>query len=134
MATIDPIVLLTEVLASFGHTDINSDNVEARALSSPEYIFLRELGGSTAHIDRSNRPTMEIVVYSNTGFAGSRAKAYQIQSELREAWGQPFENGGIHRVITRIAPYRQDIPGLPYGVGRTVAQYDFILTNSEKWV
>lgn len=137
---IDPIELLKEILTSYGHTDVNSDQIESRALSATEYVFLREIGGTTAHIDRSYQPTVEVVVYSKAippetdGFKESRKRSYQIQSDLRDAWGRPFDNGGIHRVITRLAPYRQDIPGLPYGVGRTVAQYEFVLTNSEKWV
>lgn len=139
MPTIDPIALLTEVLESYGHTNVNSGRIDSTALASPEYVFLEEVGGSTPHIDRSDRPTVQIVVYAmdetgGDGYELSRAKSYQIQSDLRDAWGKPFSNGGIHRVITRLRPQRQDIPGIPYGVGRTVAQYDFVFTNSEKWV
>lgn len=140
MATIDPIKLLTEILGSYGHTNVHSGQIDATALSSPEYVFVQEIGGNTPHIDRSDRPTIEIVVYAldqtgnSDGFALSRSKSYKIQSDLRDAWGKPFTNGGIHRVITRLRPQRQDIPGIPYGVGRTVAQYDFVFTNSEKWV
>jgi hypothetical protein len=140
MAVIDPIELLKEILEFYGHTDVNSDQIESRALSATEYVFLREIGGGTAHIGRSYQPVIEVVVYAKAippatdGFKESRKRSHQIQLDLRSAWGQPFDNGGIHRVITRLAPYRQDIPGLPYGVGRTVAQYEFVLTNSEKWV
>jgi hypothetical protein len=141
VATIDPITLLTQILLSYGHTDVNSGVIESRALApDPEYIFLREVGGNTPHIDRVDRPTVEIVIYTKdpsptgNGYTIARAAGYRVQSELRDAWGKPFTNGGIHRVITRLRPYRQDIPGLPFGVGRTVAQYDFIFSNSEKWV
>jgi hypothetical protein len=140
VATIDPIVLLTEILESYGHTDVNSGRIESRALSAEEYVFLEEIGGNTPHIDRVDRPTIQVVVYAQDttgatdGFAISRSKSYQIQSDLRDAWGKPFTNGGIHRVITRLRPQRQDLPGIPYGVGRTVAQYDFVFANSEKWV
>jgi hypothetical protein len=141
VAVIDPILLLTEILQSYGHTDVNSDQIESRALApNPEYIFLQLVGGVTPHVDRVDRPTVEIVIYTKdpspngNGFATARAAGTRVQSELRDAWGKPFTNGGIHKVITRLRPYRQDIPGLPYGVGRTVAQYDFVFANSEKWV
>lgn len=134
MTQIDPIVLLTEILTEAGHTNVHSDRIGADALASPEYIFLEEIGGQINHIGRSDRSTIQIVVYSNLGFADSRAKQYIIANQLRLAWGVPYTNGGIHRVINRLRPTRQDIPGLPYDVGRSVAQYDFIFTNSEKWV
>lgn len=133
MTAIDPIVLLTEVLNEAGFPDVNSDKMDPRALSADEYIFLEEQTGTTPHIDLSYRPTIQVVVYTKNGFAASRAISYRIQSALKAARQNSYSNGGIHRVITRLAPYRQDVAGLPYGVGRTVAQYDLILSTREKW-
>lgn len=133
MTAIDPIILLTEVLHDAGFPDVNSDRMEARALSADEYIFLEEQSGTTPHIDLSYRPTVQIVVYSKNGYAASRAISHRIQSALKAARDNSYSNGGIHRVITRMAPYRQDVSGLPYGVGRSVAQYDLILSTREKW-
>ena len=133
MTFIDPVELTVEVLKSKGHQDVNSDKLEARALSSPEYILVSEATGSVPHIRYADRPSIQILVYSNLGFAESRKKSYQILNELQDAQGQVFENGGIHRVITVIRPSRQDVNGLPFGVGRTLTQVDYILSNLEKW-
>lgn len=133
MTAIDPVDLVKEVLTAAGFDDVNSDQFESRALSSEEYIFVEELPGITPHIDLSYRPTIQIVAYSTGGFRASRGIAYRVQSALRAARGTSFTNGGFHRVITRVSPYRQSLAGMPYGVGRTVAQYDLILATLEKW-
>lgn len=133
MTAIDPVNLVKEVLTDAGFTDVNSDQFEPRALSAPEYVFIEEVPGSTPHINLSYRPTIRVVVYSTGGFTVSRASAYRIQEALKAARGTAFTNGGIHRVITRVSPYRQSLSGLPYGVGRTVAEFDLILATLEKW-
>jgi len=138
MTFILPCALIKSVLNAAGFNDVNYDKFESRALSSELYVFLEQLPGSTPHIRYANRPTIQIVVYSAdqddiTAKDNSLSASYSIQSALEDARGTPFPEGGIHRVITRVDPNRQDIAGLPYGCGRTVAQYDFILSNKEKW-
>lgn len=133
MTAIDPIELVKEVLIAAGFTDVNSDRFEPRALSADEYIFVEEVPGETPHIDLSYRPTVRIVNYSKNGYTASRQTGYEIQSALRAARESSFTNGGIHRVITRISPSRQALAGLPDGVGRTVAEYDLVLSTLEKW-
>jgi hypothetical protein len=136
-----PCLLIQEVLNAAGFTDVNYDKFENRALAPPEdtpYIFLEDLAGTTPHIEYANRPSMQIVVYAQatTSYMAinqSLGTSQAIQKALKAAIGTAFPEGGIHKVLTRVSPYRQDLAGLPYGVGRTVAQYDFILSNKEKW-
>lgn len=138
MSFILPCKLVKQVLNAAGFTDVNYGKFDARALSEPAYVFLEQLPGTTPHIRYANRPTMQIVCYvadadDVTGKDGSLRLAYNIQAALLEAVGTAFSEGGIHRVITRLDPHRVDLPGLPYGVGRTVAQYDLILASQQKW-
>lgn len=133
-----PCALLTEALNAAGFSDVNYDKFESRALSTDKYVFLEDLAGTTPHIRYANRPTVQIISYAmdeDDLTAKNRALryAFDIQAALLESVGTPFSEGGIHRVVTRVSPYRQDLAGLPYGVGRAVAQYDFILSNIEKW-
>lgn len=130
---IDPIQLLSEILTTNGHQEVHSGFLEARAMSVPEYIFLKEAPGLTPHIRYSDRPSIDILVYSNQGFDESRRRAYQVVDEIQAAQGKPYSSGGIHRVITVLRPGRFDVAGLPSGVGRTSAQVDLILSNREKW-
>ena len=138
MTFILPCALIKQVLNAAGFTDVNYDKFESRALSAEKYVFLEQLAGSTPHILYSNRPTIQVVVYCTdaddyTGKNKSLRVSYDIQAALEAARGVPFTEGGIHRVITRVDPNRQDIGGLPYGCGRSVAQYDFILSNKSHW-
>jgi hypothetical protein len=133
MTLIDPVVLTVEVLKAAGHADVNSDRIEARALSSQEYIFVQEQTGRIPHIKYSDRPSISLILYSNEGFNAARQRMYTVLEELQAAQGQAFESGGIHRVITVLRPGRSDVAGLPQGVGRVSAQADLILSNREKW-
>lgn len=133
MTLIDPVQLVTEVLTAAGHTEVHSDRIEARALSSTEYIFVQEQTGRTPHIRYSDRPSINLVLYSNEGFNAARRRLYTVVEELQAAQGKPFPSGGIHRVITVLRPSRGDVAGLPQGVGRTTAQLDLILSSREKW-
>lgn len=138
MTFILPCALIAEALTGAGFTDVNYDKFESRALSTDRYVFLEDLAGTTPHIAYANRPTIKITVYcvhadDLTAKNNSLRAAFDIQNALAAARGTSFSEGGIHRVITRVSPNRQDIAGLPYGVGRSVAQYDFILSNKEKW-
>lgn len=138
MTFILPCALIKQVLNAAGFDDVNYGRFEPRTLSTDKYVFLEDLAGSTPHIRYANRPTMQVVAYAMdddeiTAKDRSLRYAFDIQAALLESVGASFPDGGIHRVITRVSPYRQDIAGLPYGVGRSVAQYDFILSNTEKW-
>ncbi len=140
MTFILPCSLIKAVLNDAGFDDVNYDKFETRALSADKYVFLEDLAGSTPHIAYANRPTIQVVVYCTdaddlTAKNKSLRASFDVQAALNAAWfeGKKFPEGGIHRVLTRVSPYRQDIAGLPYGCGRTVAQYDFILSNEEKW-
>lgn len=138
MTFILPCALIQQVLNAAGFPDVNYDRLDARALSAAQYVFLEQLPGSTPHIKYANRPSIQIVSYCYdedevTAVNKSLRTSYDIQAALEAARSTPFPLGGIHRVITRVDPYRQDIAGLPYGCGRTIAQYDFILSNTEKW-
>lgn len=138
MTFILPCALIKQVLNAAGFSDVNYGTFESRSLSTDKYVFLEDLAGTTPHIAYANRPTMQIVSYAMdaddvTAKDRSLRYAFDIQNALASAIGTVFSDGGIHRVITRVSPYRQDLAGLPYGVGRSVAQYDFILSNTEKW-
>lgn len=133
-----PCPLIVQVLNDAGFDDVNYDRFESRALSADCYVFLEDLPGTTPHIKYANNPEMQIVVYCSDpdGIAArnkSLRASFDIQAALEAARGKVFSEGGIHRVQTRVSPYRQDIAGMPYGCGRTVAQYGFILSNIEKW-
>jgi hypothetical protein len=133
MTTIDSVTLIKEVLVAAGFDVEPGDDIAKRALSSAGYVFVTELQGTTPHIDLSYRPSVQITVYSTLGKRASVRISSEIQSALRAARGIVFPSGGIHRVITQVSPYRQDLPGIPPGVGRAVAQYEFVLSTFEKW-
>ena len=133
MTIIDPVKLVVEILTSLGHTEVHSDRITARSLSSPEYIFVQEQTGIMPHIRYSDRPTIQILVYSNLGFDESRRLSYKIVQELQDSQGKTFASGGIHRVIPLVRPSRLDVAGLPNNVGRTSTQLDLILSSLEKW-
>ena len=133
MTAIDAVTLVKEVLVAAGYDVEPGEDIAKRALSSAGYVFVSDLNGTTPHIDLSYRPQVQIVVYSTLGKREAVALSSRIQSSLRAARGTVFTSGGIHRVITQISPYRQDLPGIPPGVGRAVAQYEFVLSTFEKW-
>lgn len=104
------------------------------ALSSAGFIWVEDsLGGTTPHIRYSDRPQVDVIVYSNLGVAEATRIARQAQMALSDAIGVPLPSGGIHRVITVIRPHREDISGLPPGVGRASALYDLVLSSTVKW-
>lgn len=133
MTAIEVIPLIREVLFEAGFDVETGDVIDKRALSAPGYVFVEEFPGTTPHIDLAYRPTIQTVVYSSLGVSEAVRISHLIQSELREARTKSYTAGGIHRVITTISPHRQDLPGLPPGVGRAIAQYDLILSTKEKW-
>lgn len=134
MTAINPMPLLKEILRDAGHTDVHSDRFDATGLSASEYVFLRQVGGVTPHTDSLYRVTIEFALISKDGHDEAWNRLSKIQSDLKDRWGFRFSTGGIHRMVVRLSPTRQDIPGLPYGVGRTVSQIDFVLRTLEGWV
>lgn len=138
MTLIDPVQVAVDALKAKGwdvHPENESEaaNVSKSALSSPAYVWVEEVTGTTPHIRYSDRPTVQIIVYSNVGILEATRLARKISTDLLASVGTPFPSGGIHRVITLIRPARQDLVGLPPGVGRTVAQYELVLSTEEKW-
>lgn len=133
----DPAALVVEALTAAGHASVHSANAERgfgkEALSSPEYVWVEEQLGTTPFVRYSDRPTIEIVVYSNLGVAEATRRAREILTDLQNAQGNPLPSGGIHRVITVIRPYRQDLPGVPADVGRAILQVDLILSTKGHW-
>jgi len=108
--------------------------IPKEALSSPGFIWVEEsLAGTTTHILYSDRPQVETIVYSNLGAAQATLLARQAQTALADAIGVPLPSGGIHGVYTLIRPHREDLQGLPLGVGRSTALYDLLLSNTAKW-
>lgn len=128
----DPVDLVHEILTSLGY-DANKDRTESRALSEPGYVFIEEVIGTIPHIRYSDRPGIQVVTYSVNGFSASRRLAYDILRDLQANQGVKYSTGGIHRIITTLRPYRQDINGLPSGTGRTVTQFDLILATQDHW-
>jgi len=134
----DPVALTVQALLDKGYDvhpvdALEAENIDKRAVSSPGYIWVEELVGSTPHIRYSDRPTVQVVVYSNAGKPEATRLAREVQKALQDSQGKKYAEGGIHRVITLIRPYRLDLVGLPPGVGRAVAQYELILSTLEKW-
>lgn len=134
MTMIDPVAVVVEALTAAGHTDVHPteqiERISSEALSADEYIWVEEEVGTTPHIRYADRPAVSVVVYSTDN---ARARSQVIQRDLQNAQGTAFASGGIHRVITVIRPYRQDIAGLPPGVARVSATYELILSSLEKW-
>ena len=132
----DPVDLVHAILTNLGY-DANKERTESRALSAPGYVFIEEVTGSIPHLQYSDRPGVQIVVYSVNGFSASRRLAYDILRDLQSQQGVKYVigglNSGIHRVITTLRPARQDINGLPSGTGRTVCQIDLILSTQDHW-
>lgn len=139
MTLIDPVQVAVQALAAKGWDVHPTDEAEAAnisksALSSPGYVWVEELpSGQTPHIRYSDRPSIQVVVYSNVGINEATRLGRKVSTDLLDSIGVPFPAGGIHRVLTLIRPSRQDLPGLPPGVGRSVAQYDLVLSTEEKW-
>lgn len=134
----DPVALTVQALLAEGYDvhpvdALEAENIEKRAVSSPGYIWVEETVGNTPHIRYSDRPTVQVVVYSNAGKPEATRLAREVQKALQDSQGKKYTEGGIHRVITLIRPSRQDLIGLPPGVGRAVAQYELILSTQEKW-
>lgn len=133
---LDPVEVVVQALVAKGydvHGTFAEAGIDKSALSTPGYVWVEEMIGTTPHIRYSDRPTVQVVVYSNLGYAESSRISRRIQKDLEASRGTVFTSGGIHRVITLIRPHREDLQGLPPGVGRSVAQYELILTTTEKW-
>lgn len=139
MTLIDAVQVVVDALKSKGwdaHPENESEaaNISKGALSSAAYVWVEEMpSGSTPHIRYSDRPTVQVVVYSNVGILEATRLGRKVSTDLLSCVGVPFPSGGIHRVLTLIRPGRQDLPGLPPGVGRAVAQYELVLSTEEKW-
>lgn len=130
---IDPIQLVTEILEGNGYTDVHSDLLTSDALSAECYVWITEQPGSTPHVHYANRPAVGITVYSKSGYGASRRHSYDIQALLADSISVKYPSGGLHSMITDIHPYRQDVAGTPFGVGRTYAQYSFIISDFTHW-
>lgn len=133
---LDPVEVVVQGLVSKGydvHSTFTQDNIDKNALSTPGYVWVEEMIGTTPHIRYSDRPTVQIVVYSNLGHGEASRLSRRIQKDLQDLQGVKFSSGGIHRVITLIRPHREDLQGIPPGVGRSVAQYELILSTQQKW-
>jgi hypothetical protein len=139
MTLIDPVKVTVDLLKSLGwdaHPDGEAEaaNISKNAIASPGYVWVEEMpSGTTPHIRYSDRPTIQVVVYSNAGIFEATRLARKVSTDLLDSVGVPGVAGGIHRVLTLIRPGRQDLPGLPPGVGRAVAQYELVLSTVEKW-
>lgn len=139
MTLIDAVQIAVQALKAKGwdvhpETEAEASNISKSAISSPAYVWVEEMpSGQTPHIRYSDRPTVQIVVYSNAGIFEATRLGRKISTDLLDSVGSVFPAGGIHRVLTLIRPSRQDLPGLPPGVGRTVAQYELVLSTEEKW-
>lgn len=139
MTLIDPVQVAVQALKAKGwdvhpETEAEAANISKSAIASAGYVWVEELpSGQTPHIRYSDRPTVQIVVYSNVGITEAMRLGRKISVDLMDSVGTVFQAGGIHRVLTLIRPSRQDLPGLPPGVGRTVAQYELVLSTEEKW-
>lgn len=138
MTLIDPVQVAVDALKAKGwdvhpETEAEAANMDKRAIASPAYVWVEEMQGTTPHIRYSDRPTIQVVVYSNVGIREATRLARQISVDLQNSQGVPLPSGGIHRVLTLIRPSRQDLVGLPPGIGRAVAQYELILSTEEKW-
>lgn len=139
MTLIDPVQVAVQALKAKGwdvHPEDESEaaNISKSAVSSAGYVWVEELpSGQTPHIRYSDRPSIQVVVYSNVGINEATRLGRKVSTDLLGSIGVQFPAGGIHRVLTLIRPSRQDLPGLPPGVGRSVAQYDLVLSTEEKW-
>jgi hypothetical protein len=135
---VDPVAVTVQALTAKGYnvhptTEAESANIDRSALTSANYVWVEEVQGSTPHIRYSDRPTVQVIVYSNLGIMEATRLARKISKDLQDSQGVKFAAGGIHRVLTLIRPARQDLVNLPPGVGRAVAQYELILSTFEKW-
>jgi len=139
----DPVAIVVDALRLAGldaHPTVAETNgpvtpvIPKEALSSSGFVWVEEsLAGTTPHIRYLDRPQLDVIVYSNQGVARATLIARQAQTALADAIGVPLPSGGIHRVITLIRPHREDLQGLPPGVGRAAALYDLILSSAVKW-
>lgn len=139
MTLIDPVSVTVQALKAKGwdvhpENEAEAANISKSALSSAAYVWVEEMpSGTTPHIRYSDRPTVQVIVYSNVGIIEAMRLGRKVSTDLLASAGVKFAAGGIHRVITLIRPSRQDLPGLPPGVGRAVAQYELVLSTEEKW-
>ncbi len=139
MTLIDPVQVAVDALKAKGwdvHPENESEaaNLSKSALSSAAYVWVEEMpSGTTPHIRYSDRPTIQVVVYSNVGILEATRLARKVSTDLMDSVGAKFQSGGLHRVITLIRPSRQDLPGLPPGVGRAVAQFELVLSSLASW-
>lgn len=134
MTAIDTVALVKEILTVAGHYVEQGDDIAKEALSKAEYVFVQESPSQgDAHIGYSYAPVIQIIVYSTGGKSEAVRLSRVCQQDLADSRTRAYTNGGLHRVITTISPYRQDLVGIPPGVGRALAQYNLITTNLERW-
>jgi hypothetical protein len=130
---LDPVLLVKEILTGLDYDVEQNERFDNRALSADGYVWVQELTGFTPHIRYSDRPGMQVIVYSQAGDAAARKISYKILDDLSKAQGLSFLNGGIHRIITTIRPSIINLSGQPSGVGRCSMQFDLILSSTAKW-
>lgn len=129
---IDPVALVMEILTKAGHPEVH-DEITSEALASPEYILVQELAGSSPHPSYSDKPSIQIVLYSNQGATQARSLSYQVVKDLASAHAKKYDNGGIHHVDVILRPSVQNVANQPYNVARVVFQVDIRLSSLEKW-
>lgn len=129
---IDPVALVIEILTKAGHTEVHEE-ITSKALSSPEYIVVQELTGTSPHIRYSDKPTIQIVVFCNEGPTQARSRSYTVVNDLALAHAKDFDNGGIHHIDLVLRPSRQDVANQPHNVVRIMFQVEIGLSSLEKW-
>lgn len=134
----DAVRLAVEALTAAGlnaHPTIAEEyaGLPREALSSPEYLWVEEIPGTTPHIRYSDRPSVQLIAYSSAGPRASVQALQRAAKALQDSQGVPLPSGGVHRVLTVLRPHYQPLQGLPVGVGRAVAQFEFILSTHDHW-
>jgi hypothetical protein len=92
-----------------------------------------ELPGSSPHIRYSDKPVVQIVVYSNEGRDSAKQRSYKILADLADAHSKTYTVGGYHHISVLVRPSHQDVSGQPYDVARVVSQIQLGLSNLAKW-
>lgn len=134
----DCLVFLSEVLsplfpqAEFDYGRTQSDGM-TRGLSvgapdrKPQYVFLQEVGGTTASHLLLDIPRVEVITFNRGTPSSGREFARRIQRALWSAWRNQTTTpqGHIRFFSTEVRPYLQQVAGLPADIVRTSATYSF---------
>lgn len=122
----DGVLFISTILAANGHPDVNYERLESRALSSPEYIFVQEAGGSGLFSGELDSQLLNVVVYGNVSRAATLAAARKVREDLFAAYrAQTVVPGAGHLAFLTVEqlPTLQQVAGLPGGVYRYFAAY-----------